>query len=118
MGRVVLGLSIFLLAYRSLRPALDVPVTRGLIKSVLLALGVGEPVVVIFLARVDVQPALHLVMAPAAQLGADQLVMPFGVGVEPDGDTRCCWEDRYRWRPGRRRLPDLSSRSPKTRTVS
>jgi len=46
IGRVILGFSIVLLAYRSLRPALDVSVTHGLFKAVLLAVGTGIPLLV------------------------------------------------------------------------
>ena len=43
IGRVILGLSIFLLAFRSLRPTLYAPVTQGLFNAVLLAVGTAAP---------------------------------------------------------------------------
>ena len=46
IGRVILGLSVFLLACRSLRPAIDVPVTHGLFKALLLAVGTSIPLFV------------------------------------------------------------------------
>ncbi len=46
IGRVILGLSVFLLAYRSLRPALGVPVGHGFFKAVLLAIGTSIPLLV------------------------------------------------------------------------
>src|SRR5439155_9511833 len=46
IGRVILGLSIFFLAYRSLRPAVDVPVSHGLFKAILLTIGTSIPLLV------------------------------------------------------------------------
>ena len=46
IGRVILGLSIFLLAYRSLRPTVDVPVSHGLFKAILLTIGTSIPLLV------------------------------------------------------------------------
>src|SRR3989454_1230327 len=46
IGRVILGLSIFLLAYRSLRPTVDVPITHGLFKAILLSIGTSIPLLV------------------------------------------------------------------------
>jgi hypothetical protein len=43
---VILGLSILLLAYRSLRPAVDVPIGHGLFKAVLLTIGTSIPLLV------------------------------------------------------------------------
>jgi len=46
IGRVILGLSIFLLAYRSLRPTVDVPVSHGLFKAILVTIGTSIPLLV------------------------------------------------------------------------
>jgi len=46
IGRVILGFSIFLLAYRSLRPTVDVPVSHGLFKAILLTIGTSIPLLV------------------------------------------------------------------------
>jgi len=43
IGRLILGLSIFLLAFRSLRPTLYAPVTQGLFNAILLAVGTAVP---------------------------------------------------------------------------
>ena len=46
------------------------------------------PLLEFFFGLVDRHVAAHLVMAPAAQLGADQLVLARRVGVEPDRDRQ------------------------------
>ena len=43
---MILGLSIFLLAYRSLRSTVDLPVSHGLFKAVLLTIGTSVPLLV------------------------------------------------------------------------
>jgi len=63
IGRVILGLSIFFLAYRSLRPAVDVPVGHGLFKAVLLAIGTSIPLLVtdqVMVQRLTLGPLLRL----------------------------------------------------------
>ena len=63
IGRVILGLGIFLLALRALRPTLHAPATRGLFKAILLATATGIPLLVIdqFLTKeLMVRPLLRL----------------------------------------------------------
>ena len=63
IGRVILGLSILLLAYRSLHPTVDVPVTHGLFKAILLTIGTSIPLLVtdqILTQQLMLRPLLRL----------------------------------------------------------
>ena len=65
IGRVILGLSVFLLAYRSLRLALGVPVGHGFFKAVLLAIGTSIPLLVtdqVLTQQLMLRPLLRLPM--------------------------------------------------------